>query len=404
MRSVLLLLLPTLSITPPAPERTSCTMLRVNIIRLSILVIASHTRTVVGFSSSNFARALRFRPVEYRASHQRHGQHVSNDIEIKTDVDRNKDELQYFLQSISKSFASALLAVVVVSSQPTVTDAAVTNKVSTTSVTAARIHLNSLPPSTVAVKIGDLPVVGPLVSGTYSKTDDESLILKKMLKRKDKNVVDVSAPVVIQSPADKVLAVKNIAQGGHLEFDIDGPILQTHLDIDVAASEPGVATIRVVSPIIPRLPFNNAASDLVPPAAMTLKKARQTPKRTTGPITDSLSAAHISLNSLPPAAISVEIEDLPVLGKLLSGLYTKVDDVASDNENRQTAAVTIESPQDKVAAIKAIASRGHLEFDIDGLLNTHLDVDVATDTAGSATIRVASPIIPALPFQNAASF
>jgi hypothetical protein len=114
------------------------------------------------------------------------------------------------------------------------------------------------------------------------------------------------------------------------------------------------------------------------------------------------SAAHISLNSLPPTAISVEIEDLPVLGKALSGVYTKVDDL--DAATPSKASVVIESPKNKVAAIKAIASTGHFEFDVDGIINTHLDVDVATDAAGSATIRVASPIIPVLPYQNAASY
>ncbi|KAL3903873.1 MAG: hypothetical protein SGILL_010279, partial [Bacillariaceae sp.] len=62
----------------------------------------------------------------------------------------------------------------------------------------------------------------------------------------------------------------------------------------------------------------------------------------------------------------------------LSGVYTKIDD--SEGVDDASSAVTIESPKDKVAAIKAIASSGHFEFDVDGVVNTHLDVDVATDT------------------------
>jgi hypothetical protein len=112
---------------------------------------------------------------------------------------------------------------------------------------------------------------------------------------------------------------------------------------------------------------------------------------------DSVTAAHISLNSIPPTSVKVAIKDLPVIGNLISGTYTKVDDSTVSNPS-----VSITSPSDKVAAIKAIAGEGHLEFDIDGVINTHLDVDIATDKAGLATIKVASPLIPKLPFRNAA--
>ncbi len=111
----------------------------------------------------------------------------------------------------------------------------------------------------------------------------------------------------------------------------------------------------------------------------------------------SKAAAQISLNSLPPTTVSVQIQDLPVLGNLLSGTYTKVDSIAG------SPSVTIASPTDKIAAIKSILSSGHLEFDVNGLLDTHLDVDIAADQAGVATVRVASPLIPPLPFKNQAS-
>ena len=111
----------------------------------------------------------------------------------------------------------------------------------------------------------------------------------------------------------------------------------------------------------------------------------------------SATAAHISLNSIPPTSVKVDIKDLPVVGNLISGTYTRVDDTTV-----ATPSVSITSPDDKVSAIKAVASMGHLEFDVDGILNTHLDVDIATDKAGVATIKVTSPIIPKLPFRNAA--
>mmetsp|Transcript_1934 Transcript_1934/g.7459 ORF Transcript_1934/g.7459 Transcript_1934/m.7459 type:complete len:228 (+) Transcript_1934:55-738(+) len=112
----------------------------------------------------------------------------------------------------------------------------------------------------------------------------------------------------------------------------------------------------------------------------------------------SKTAAQISLNAVPPTTIDVQVKDLPVVGALLSGTYTKVADGSV-----AAPAVTIKSPADKVNAVKAIATTGHLEFDVDGLLATHLDVDVAVDTPGVAMIRVASPLIPKLPFKNAAS-
>lgn len=112
----------------------------------------------------------------------------------------------------------------------------------------------------------------------------------------------------------------------------------------------------------------------------------------------SPTAAQISLNSLPPSSISVEIGDLPVIGNLLSGTYTKISDGSV-----KSPSITIKSPKDKVAAVKELATAGHLEFDVSGLLGTHLDVDVAADEAGVAKVRVASQLIPKLPFKNLAS-
>ena len=232
---------------------------------------------------------------------------------------------------------------------------------------AAQIHLNSLPPSTISVQIGDLPVVGNLLSGTYAKT----------------NTPTTAASVVIKSPSDKVGAIKNAASGGHFEFDVDG-LISTHLNVDVAATKAGEATVRVTSPLIPALPFKNSASGF--------------DGKFVGNNGPSKTAAKVSFTSLPPTSIDVEIGDLPVVGGLLSGVYTKVDSVPAGS----SAAITIESPKDKFSAIKA-ASGGHLEFDVDGVLSTHLDVDIAADKAGVATVKVKSPLIPSLPFKNTAS-
>jgi len=113
----------------------------------------------------------------------------------------------------------------------------------------------------------------------------------------------------------------------------------------------------------------------------------------------SKTAGQISLNSIPPTSVKVDVRDLPVIGDVLSGTYTRV----SDANDKSPASVSIISPKDKVGAIRAAATGGHLEFDVDGLVATHLDIDVAADEAGVLTARVSSPLIPKLPFKNGAS-
>ena len=113
------------------------------------------------------------------------------------------------------------------------------------------------------------------------------------------------------------------------------------------------------------------------------------------PVDASTTAGQIELNSVPPTSVNVDIRDLPIFGKVLSGTYTKVADGSIDKPS-----ITIKSPKDKVAAIKG-ATTGHLEFDVKGLIGTHLDVDVVADEVGVATIRIASPLIPKLPFKKA---
>jgi hypothetical protein len=118
----------------------------------------------------------------------------------------------------------------------------------------------------------------------------------------------------------------------------------------------------------------------------------------TSPAYASDVAAQISLDRLPPTSISIQIGDLPVVGSLLSGTYTKVSDGSIKDPS-----ITIKSPKDKVKAISSIATGGHLEFDVGGKLSTHLDVDIAADEAGTAKVVVKSNLIPKLPFKNMAS-
>lgn len=111
-------------------------------------------------------------------------------------------------------------------------------------------------------------------------------------------------------------------------------------------------------------------------------------------------AAQISLQSIPPSTVSIQIQDLPVVGNLISGVYTKVSDKLATGTQ---PSVVIQSPKDKVGAIAAIAKGGHLEFDVTGKLSTHLDIDVAADEAGTLKVLIQSPLIPKLPFKNMAS-
>jgi len=272
-------------------------------------------------------------------------------------------------RKLMNAVASASLAAILAVSEPSWA----------TSVTAAQIHLNSLPPTTISVQIDDLPVVGKLLSGIYTKVEAPPALVALSKNGKEK-----TPPLRIQSPTDKLGAIKDAATKGHLEFDVSG-IVSTHLNVDVATVRTGEATVRISSPLIPVLPFKNSASGYTGVVG-----------ESSGP---STTAAKISLTSLPPTAIDVEIGDLPVVGNLLSGLYTKVGSIPSS----QPPAIIIESPKDKLQAVKDAASSGHLEFDVDGVLSTHLDVDIAADKGGVATIKVRSPLIPSLPFKNTAS-
>lgn len=115
-------------------------------------------------------------------------------------------------------------------------------------------------------------------------------------------------------------------------------------------------------------------------------------------------AAQIMIDQVPPTTVSIQVGDIPVVGSLVSGTYTKLDAKAA-KELTSPPSVVISSPKDKIKALKAATTGGHLEFDVGGKvgLKTHLDVDIAADQAGVAKVRVASNLIPALPFKNIAS-
>lgn len=107
------------------------------------------------------------------------------------------------------------------------------------------------------------------------------------------------------------------------------------------------------------------------------------------------SELSVAVNGLPLNAIQLDVGDLPVVGQLVGGTFAKVD-----GKTVQKPSVVVKSPKNKIGLIKDAVTNGHIEVDLSGLVKTHLDVDIATDKAGVATIRVASPIIPKLPLKT----
>ena len=118
---------------------------------------------------------------------------------------------------------------------------------------------------------------------------------------------------------------------------------------------------------------------------------------------DGSGAAQIMVDRFPPSTISIQVKEIPVVGSIISGTYTKLDAKAV-RELKSPPSVVISAPQDKIKAIKG-ATEGHVEVNVGGKvgLKTHLDVDIAADKAGVANVRIASDLIPPLPFKNLAS-
>ena len=115
----------------------------------------------------------------------------------------------------------------------------------------------------------------------------------------------------------------------------------------------------------------------------------------------SNTAGQISINSVPPTTIEINAKDIPVVGNIISGTYMKLDKASTKEVG--TPSISISSPKSTIKAVQAAVTSGHVELDLNGLLSTHLDVDVASNENGVLNAKVASPLIPKLPFKNAAS-
>ena len=118
------------------------------------------------------------------------------------------------------------------------------------------------------------------------------------------------------------------------------------------------------------------------------------------PIDDSVQsdmAAKIHIDSIPPTSIQLDLTDIPVIGGMLSGSWAKVGPLKTN------PSVTVKSPKEKFSAIRKFLEFGRLEFDISGMLTTHVEVDVEANQKGVASVNFKSALIPKWPFGRSKS-
>jgi hypothetical protein len=141
--------------------------------------------------------------------------------------------------------------------------------------------------------------------------------------------------------------------------------------------------IEIPNPITPNA-WNTATSSLLGLAANFAPKEvrRQCSK-----------AAQVTINSLPPQSVEIDLRDVPIVGKALSGTYYKLKKPL-DRE----ASIKISSPNDKLGAIQEAADTGNLEFGLEGLFRSKLEIQLQPNQPGVAPVEVRSPLIPKWPF------
>ena len=71
------------------------------------------------------------------------------------------------------------------------------------------------------------------------------------------------------------------------------------------------------------------------------------------------AAAQIMIDQIPPTTISIQANDIPVVGKIISGTYTKLD-AKSVKGLTSPPSVVITGPKDKIKFLKAAATEGHI--------------------------------------------
>jgi hypothetical protein len=150
-----------------------------------------------------------------------------------------------------------------------------------------------------------------------------------------------------------------------------------------AMPEIDLPEVDIPNPITPNL-WNSATSSLLGLAAnFAPKDIKQTPNK----------AARLTVNSLPPQSVEIDLKDVPIVGGALSGTYAKVRKPASTKPSIQIA-----SPKDKLGAIQTAVDKGNLQFGLDGIFRSSLDIQLQPNQPGVAPVEITSPLIPKWPF------
>lgn len=105
-------------------------------------------------------------------------------------------------------------------------------------------------------------------------------------------------------------------------------------------------------------------------------------------------AARIAINRIPPQSIKVDLSDVPLVGRALSGTYAKV----KDENAKRPASVVIASPKDKVGFVQQAIDEGNIDLGLSGLLSTNIDIQLEPNRPGVAPVQLKSPLIPKWPF------
>lgn len=109
-------------------------------------------------------------------------------------------------------------------------------------------------------------------------------------------------------------------------------------------------------------------------------------------------AARIAVNRIPPQSIKVDLTDVPLVGRALSGTYAKV----KDDETKRPS-VIIASPRDKVGFVQQAIDKGNLDLGLSGLLSTNIDIQLEPNRPGVAPVKIKSGLIPKWPFNSRSS-
>ena len=102
-------------------------------------------------------------------------------------------------------------------------------------------------------------------------------------------------------------------------------------------------------------------------------------------------AARITVNKVPPDSFQIDLFDVPIVGRVLSGTFAKVKSVPQPS-------VVISSPSDQFGALRQASDEGSLNFGLSGIFQSMVDVKFEPNRPGVAPIEVKSPLIPKWPF------